>query len=427
MRIAIIIESEPNTGGGFQQALSTVEFLAHRGSVGHDIVVFTPFEQIRQLLLKSQINAFHFKKGPFSLIDRWSATAAGNAILRRLRAFGFKRLGRHLDALLDDHHVDLVLLNECTESVQRIGDHPFIVTVWDLSHRDYPEFPEAYADRNFERHDRGLQTSLTRALAVIANSESGARRIASLYQVNPRRIVELPFLPSLAVRRHATGAGTATVEGVRHKYDLPGRYVFYPAFFYPLKNHLYLLEGLDALRRQFGIVLDAVLCGGGPSPQRAKVEEQAKALGLVEHVRFLGRVPDEDIPAIYEGALALVMPAYSGPTNLPPLEAVTLGCPVVYSDLLPFREQMGEAALYCDLNDVSSLASHLAALINDSGIADASSAGRQRALPLRSHRSDYGERIASLFWTNMRTHVDGGCSHQCRQRPMDKRHSSAAG
>jgi glycosyltransferase involved in cell wall biosynthesis len=238
--------------------------------------------------------------------------------------------------------------------------------------------------------------SLTLALAVVANSASGAHRIASLYQVDPSRIVELPFLPSLAVRRHAAGAGLATVEDVRRKYRLPACYVFYPAFFYPLKNHLYLLEGLVALERQFGIILDAVFCGGGLLWQKTKVEEQVRALGLTERVRFLGRVPDGDVPALYEGDLALAMPTYSGPTNLPPLEAVTLGCPVIYSDIPSFREQMGDAALYCDLADVSSLADHLAALIRDSALRDRLRKAGQK-LAAKVAKIDYGERLKPIF------------------------------
>jgi hypothetical protein len=51
------------------------------------------------------------------------------------------------------------------------------------------------------------------------------------------------------------------------------------------------------------------------------------------------------VPALYEGAIALVMPSYGGPTNFPPLEAVVLCCPVVCCDLPGCREQMRDAAL----------------------------------------------------------------------------------
>jgi glycosyltransferase involved in cell wall biosynthesis len=397
MRIGVFIECLPEThAGGFQQVLSTIESLTRKNGMRHDFVVFTQFKRARQLLSMHGIEVVLFKHRCVRLIDRWSSTVLGFGVLRRLRQLGLRRLGRHLDALLDDFGVDLVLFTEIGESVLRIGDHPFIVTVWDLSHRDNPEFPEVYADRVSERRERVLRTTLPRALALIANSWPGAQRIASLYQVDSNRIIVLPFLPSVAVQRHASGNGSATVDGVRRKYDLPAQYVFYPAFFSPQKNHLYLLEGLRELERLYGIILHAVFCGGGNTADRATVEAQVEALGLIERVKFIGFVPDEDIPALYEGAVALVMPAYFGPTNLPPLEAVTLGCPVIYSDLPHFRTQMGDAALYCDLADVSSLADHLAALIQDAAVRDlVRKAGFKLAAEIA--KIDYRERLAPIF------------------------------
>jgi glycosyltransferase involved in cell wall biosynthesis len=393
MRIAVFLECLPNSGGGFQQALSTIDALTRSRATTHEFVVFTQFKRTREWLLKFGIQSILFKHRGLRLIDRWSGTVFGGAILRRLRRVGLRRLGRHLDAFLDDHRIDLVLSTESDEVAWRIGDHPFIVTVWDLDHLDYPDFPEIYGDRVFERREKLLRATLTRAMAVIANSPSGARRIASLYQVNPDRIINLPYLPSLAVRRHAAGNGSTTVEGVRRKYDLPDRYVFYPAYLCFDKNHLYLLEGLVELKRQHGVILHAVFCGGGPKGKRARIEQQVEALGLKARVHFLGLVPDEDIPALYQGAVALVMPTYGGPTNIPPLEAITLDCPVIYSDLPGCREQMGDAALYCDLTDVSSLADQLATLIHDPEQLDRlREAGR--SLAAKTAKIDYGERLA---------------------------------
>lgn len=396
MRIGLFMESVPDTGGGFQQALSMTLSLMRENSTRHEFVVFTQHEQTRRFLLKQGIDALPFKRGFVRSIDRWSATVVGNAILRRLRRVGFRRLGRYLDALLDDNDVDLVVFTTITDTAIRIGDHPFIVTIWDLNHRDYPEFPDAYVDRVFERREWVLQATLPRAQAVIADSPSGARQIATVYHVDPSRIIELPFMPSLAVRRHAEGHGSATVEGVRRKYDLPEQYVFYPAYYSWHKNHLYLLQGLLELEKQHGIILHAVFCGGGDSGDQEGVERQADALGMTSRVRFLGLVPEEDVPALYEGAFALIMPAYFGPTNLPPLEAVTLGCPVIYSDLPSFREQMGDAALYCDLDDVSSLVGHLAALINDSALRTRlRRVGKELAAKIA--RIDYGERLRPIL------------------------------
>jgi glycosyltransferase involved in cell wall biosynthesis len=396
MRIALFLENSPaEGGGGFQQSLSAVESLVLRNATEHEFVVFTPFERTRRRLLKHGIAAIRYKCRVVRLIDRWSATVLGNSVIRRLRRLGLRRLGRHLDALLDDHGVDLVVLTAMAEAVLRIGDHPFIVTVWDISHRDYPEFPDGFANRVFERREWALRATLTRALAVIVDSTFGARCIAGLYHVDPGRIIVLPYLPSHAVRCHANESGLATADGVRRKYDLPARYVFYPAFFAEHKNHLYLLEGLVELERRHGITLHAVFCGGDPIDQK-RVERQVMALGLGARVRILGYVPDEDIPALYQGALALVMPTYTGPSNIPPLEAVELGCPVIYSDLPAFREQMGEAAIYCDLADVSNLSDHLAALVADPALVDRF---RQAGFKLAAEvaKIDYAKRLAPVL------------------------------
>jgi glycosyltransferase involved in cell wall biosynthesis len=396
MRIGLFLECSSDNGGAFQQSFSAIELLTRSSAIIHELVVFTPFEQTRRLLLKHGISAVRFTHRGYRLLDRWSATVLGGAVLRRLRRLGLPRLGRHLDALLDEHGIDLVILNDVDETVRRIGDHPFIITIYDVDHRDHPEFPEAYADRLFERMERTHLAVVPRALAVITNCASIARRITSLYHVDEDRIIILPLVPSVAVRRHAAGEGSTTVEEVRRKYDLPRRYVFYPAWFLFHKNHLYLLEGLAELERRHGIELHAVLCGGDPKGERAIIERQVRELGLTERVRFLGLVPDEDIPPLYQAAVALVMPSYFGPTNLPPVEAITLDCPAICSDLPGCREQMGEAALYCNLADPSSLGDHLAALIQDPALVDRlKHAGRRLADELS--KLDYGERLAPLF------------------------------
>jgi glycosyltransferase involved in cell wall biosynthesis len=136
--------------------------------------------------------------------------------------------------------------------------------------------------------------------------------------------------------------------------------------------------------------------GTDPPGGQAHVERQVQALGLIERVRFLGTVPDEDIPVLYQGALALVMPAHFAPTSLPPLEAASLGCPVIYSDLPGCREQMGDAALYCDLTNPLSLADKLAALIEDPKILHCV---RETGFKLSAEVSkiNYGERLAKIL------------------------------
>ena len=44
-------------------------------------------------------------------------------------------------------------------------------------------------------------------------------------------------------------------------------------------------------------------------------------------MHLLGELPGEDVAPLYAGAVALVMPTFFGPTNIPVLEAWAVGCP----------------------------------------------------------------------------------------------------
>ena len=75
------------------------------------------------------------------------------------------------------------------------------------------------------------------------------------------------------------------------------------------------------------------------------VRSHAARLSLEERIKFIGFVGNEEIPELYRQSIALVMPSYFGPTNLPPLEAFQLGVPVLYPDKAGLRDQVGNAAL----------------------------------------------------------------------------------
>ena len=396
MRIGIFLEYLPTNGGAYQQALSLIQFLKGTNEFPHSFVVFTPFRKTRQLLASYGIDAIQFKHTRFRLLDRWSTTFLGNGILRRLQKLGFRRVGRHLDALLDDHRIDLVIINHQCEIASRIGDHPFLITVFDLDNRNHPEFPEFFRDRIFEREERWMYPTLIRAVAVITDNSITANRIAHIYGVDCNRIIELPFVPSYSVRRRASGEVFRSANEIGRKYDLPTAYLFYPASFLPHKNHLYLLEGLLDLERRFGIELNAVFSGGDPRGHLVIIQRQAQALGLSKRVRFLGFVPEEDMPGLYEGSFVVVVPSYFGPTNLQPIEAVALGRPVICSDFPECRKQMGDAALYCDLTNPASLADYLAALAKDRYLVERlQAAGRNLAQDLRE--LNYRQRLSCVF------------------------------
>jgi glycosyltransferase involved in cell wall biosynthesis len=88
-------------------------------------------------------------------------------------------------------------------------------------------------------------------------------------------------------------------------------------------------------------------------------------LGLQDHVHFAGYLPEADIPEFYRRARALVFPTFFGPTNIPPLEAFALGCPVAASGIYGMPEQLGDAALLFDPHSAEQMADCIGRLWQD--------------------------------------------------------------
>ena len=115
---------------------------------------------------------------------------------------------------------------------------------------------------------------------------------------------------------------------------------------------------LDILQNESSIVLGAIFSGSDQG-NLSYIKDMTKKLNLESKVRFIGFVPNEEMPYLYSQSIALVMPTYFGPTNIPPLEAFKLNVPVLYSNLPGLREQVGKAALLLDLNEPKSLVYNL--------------------------------------------------------------------
>jgi glycosyltransferase involved in cell wall biosynthesis len=97
-------------------------------------------------------------------------------------------------------------------------------------------------------------------------------------------------------------------------------------------------------------------------------------------VRTVGFVSDQELRALYEHALALVFPSFYEGFGLPPLEAMTCGCPVIISEQPALSEVCGDAALRCRADDTAQIAAYMQALQSDAALRTRLAAtGRERA------------------------------------------------
>ncbi|OGO05361.1 MAG: hypothetical protein A2Y73_04860 [Chloroflexi bacterium RBG_13_56_8] len=92
-------------------------------------------------------------------------------------------------------------------------------------------------------------------------------------------------------------------------------------------------------------------------------------MDLKDSVRFLGRVPLDDLVALYNAAAVCVYPSLYEGFGLPVLEAMACGCPVITSNVSSLPEVAGEAAILVDPYSVDELANAIQKLLDDESLA----------------------------------------------------------
>lgn len=393
MNIAVILTKDISEGGAFQYALSVSLLLDKNKSGKYNFIFFTTAKENLEALKKYNLHPIYF---PWSNFNRFMAFLTGSQLAGSVFTKLKIKFASKFDKIIKKHNIDLAYFLSPADMALVLNCYNYIFTVLDLCFLDYPEFPEVYINREFERRERLYSLAIAKAVAVITDSEFTKSKITKRYAVAESRIVSLPYLPSEAVNITDQAYKQNFID-VNKKYNINGKYIFYPAQFWPHKNHIYILEGLKLLKEKYKILLSAVFSGSDKNNLHF-VLKKAEEFGIGNQVHCIGFVEDGELPYLYAQALALVMPTYFGPTNIPPLEAFVMGCPVLYSDLPGLREQVKDAALLLDLQDPESMCRQLMKVIEKSPeISTLTANGKRKIESLMLMQKKYIEELKSVL------------------------------
>jgi glycosyltransferase involved in cell wall biosynthesis len=391
MNIAVICDQAPHSGGAFEHQVSTLRLLGKHQDERHRFVFIATEAEGRRALEERGIRSILWE---FSLLDQVLSRMRRNEILYGwIRAGGMWRHGR-FDRFLMSLGIDLVYFLSPHWLSLAVEAHSYVITVYDLCHRDCMEFPEVSARREFEGREKILREALPKAVAIIADSDLGKQNIVRRYGIDEWRVKALHYLSPGRVPFPQGDCGERSIDILR-KYGIQGEYIFYPAHFWPHKNHRYILDALRILKERHGKKVKAVFCGIDKG-NRDFILRKAEEEGIQDQVVHIGFAAETEMPHFYREALALVMPTYFGPTNIPPIEAFALGCPVCYPDLEGLRDQVRDAAFLMDLKDPGSLAGILAHLLEDR-YAAAERVERGRKLIGRWNEEAYWRALEGVF------------------------------
>jgi glycosyltransferase involved in cell wall biosynthesis len=255
---------------------------------------------------------------------------------------------------------------------------PTVVTIHDLIFLRYP--------RAFHPLKRLYLTAMTgwsarHARHVIAVSEATRRDVLDLLHVPPGHVTTVHNGVSPQFRP-LPEADKATF---RRDKGAPGRIIIYVGTLEPRKNLTTLLHAFAALSRDPDLSDVTLVIGGSKGWYYDEIFATAERLGLGPweqggRVRWLGRVPDAELPLWYNIAGVCAYPSFYEGFGLPALEAMSCGTPVVASNTSALPEVVGDAGILVEPKDTQAWADALRTLIRTPDLAaNLSQAGMQRA------------------------------------------------
>jgi glycosyltransferase involved in cell wall biosynthesis len=355
-KVGLFLASQPHDGGAFQYNLSMLDAVAALRPETYEAVIVYRHQDFLPYLKDVKTASLCM---PPAFFDR---AASKLMRLSRLPVTWHRAITPYLLGVareLMQQQCDLWIFAS-QESLAYEIPVPGLMFIFDLMHRYQRQFPEVSANGEYERRERLYQNICRWAKGIIVESELGKKQVVECYGANPEMIYLLPTAPSHYIY------DSQDWEEIRSSYSLPEKYFFYPAQFWEHKNHKRLIQAAARLKQAYPDI--HLVFVGSQKNAYASVRALVDQLGLAENVHFLGYVPEAHMPGLYRRARALVMPTFFGPTNIPPREAIALGCPVAVSDIDGMRDQMGDAALFFDPTSVPEMAQVMERLWRDDAL-----------------------------------------------------------
>ncbi|WP_079891707.1 glycosyltransferase family 4 protein [Halorhabdus utahensis] len=239
-----------------------------------------------------------------------------------------------------DEDVDILHLPSQFDAAALIGYDlpvPVIVTVHDLI-PVVTNYGNMFLSHYTERVLRGLES----ADSIVSISNHTKMDILDSTNISEETVHTI--YPSIDKDKYTKAAPLDALA----EFEIERPYLLYVGTQAPRKNLEVIFRALDRLPDEFSVVL----AGSPGNPiQKFRIKRQIKRYGVVEKVKLTGHVSIEMLSRLYQSAFAFTFPSKYEGFGRPPLEAMSVGTPVICANTTSIPEVVGDAAILCDPDD----------------------------------------------------------------------------
>ena len=351
MKVGILFEGSPMNPGGFNQSLISTLILNEIIEFRDNFTFITLDESSNHLLLEKNLNVIIYKNNFFS------------KILNRLYSIDY--LKKLFDKLNIKHSFTKFLNKNNFEIIIFLSPHQlslycldvnFVINIWDIDHKKSP-YPEHHINNTFEKRENFLNYVLFKSFKIIVAHEQIKNDLVKLYKCNPDKILVqsfISYLPYVANKKiKQNNSKLLSYQIPFHK-----KILFYPATFWPHKNHKYIIDAAIILKKKSINNFHFLFCGS----DRGNFDFIKNEIEKNELNKLFTIIPfasNEEVIFFYENVFGVVMPTTGGPTNLPLYESFFFKKPIFYTKDLLNDENLKKAIIEIDIKDPMDFANKL--------------------------------------------------------------------
>lgn len=233
-----------------------------------------------------------------------------------------------------------------------------VVTIHDLI--PYT-MPETVGKGYLLKFLREMPKIIEMATGILTVSHFSKKDILKFFPINPDKIYVTPLAANKIFKPLDKNTSTTFIK---NKYNLNKNFILYLGGFSDRKNVHGLITAFSKAYKSFNNDVDLVILGSYKDSSQKLVKLMRK-FNMESHIKFVGFVPEIELPIFYNAATAFVYPSTYEGFGLPPLEAISCGTPVITSNISSIPEVIMDSALLIDPYNNSELQNAIETLVND--------------------------------------------------------------
>ena len=339
-KIGIYLVESKKIGGAWQINLMMLNALNKLVRENYEIIIFQE-EKIWSKYLSPKIRVINLKR---KLIPKIITTIIVRMIKsKRIISFFSNLLDPHIKKI-NDTKCDLVIFPTQDDNSFKIKSKS-LTTIWDLMHIYEGQFAE-YSNKEKARRDRKYQNICSFCSSIIVESNTTKKHILQNYKVLKKKIKVLPltYTPYLDKPKKFN---------IRKKFNIKKKYIFYPAQFWEQKNHINLILAFKNVLHKYDVTL---VLSGAKKINFQNIKRIIKENKLEKNIKIINYVHEKYMYSLYKNAECVAYVSRTGPTNVPPLEALKVGTPLICSDVYEMKKQVGsKSAIFVNPKKISEI------------------------------------------------------------------------